>query len=345
MFVGKKLPSLLVFAATAALLLVSGCNKPAESTVANTPPGEKPLTKVVMQTDWFAQAEHGGFYQALAKGYYREAGLDVEIRQGGPNAMVAQKIATGAAQFAMGRSDDVLIAHARGIPVVMLGAFMQRDPQALMFHQSTGIKTFQDLNGRNVMALAGSAFIPIIEQTYKIKLSVTQLDYGLSRFLADKNLVQQCFITNEPFYIRQQGVDLGVLLLSDTGFSPYRVFYGRKDFIDKNPEVTRAFTLASLRGWFDYITGDPSPANEKIAALNPKMTPEFIAFSIDAMKSYKLVTGDPANGEKFGVISRERIARQIEQLTSIGQLDRPLTVDDVLNTSFSTPPPAATAAH
>lgn len=313
-------------------LILGGCGK--QQTAAPKDGGEGGLTKVILQTDWYAQPEHGGFYQALVKGYYREAGLDVEILQGGPNAMVTQKVATGVAHFGMGRSDEVAISNGRGIPVMMIAAFMQRDPQGIMFHRESGIKTFKDLDGRNLMALAGSAFIPIVERTYNIKLAITQLDYGLSRFLANKDLVQQCFVTNEPYYLRAQGVDPGVLLLSDTGFSPYRVFYARRDFIEKNPKIVEAFAAASIRGWADYISGDRAEANARIASLNPKMNPEFMDYSVTAMKNYRLVEGDASAGDAIGQIRRARVERELEQLRSIGQLDRPLTVDDVFAERF-----------
>jgi NitT/TauT family transport system substrate-binding protein len=208
----------VVLGALAALVL-SGCG---EQRPAAAAPTQAKLEKVILQTDWYAQPEHGGFYQAQVKGYYREVGLDVEILQGGPNAIPPQKVALGTAQFGVGRTDELIIAAARGIPVVVLAALMQRDPQGVMFHPESGIRDFKDLDGRNVMAVPGAAWLTLVQLKYGIKMSVTPLDFGLSRFFADKRLVQQCFITNEPFYIRQQGVDVGVLLLSEAGIDPYR---------------------------------------------------------------------------------------------------------------------------
>src|SRR5471032_999660 len=159
------------FSAAIAALLLAGCSRSAAP--AASPAGTPALTKVILQTDWYAEPEHGGFYLALVKGYYREAGLDVEIVQGGPNMIPPQKVATGVATFAIGRSDDVAIANSRGIPIVMVGALMQRDPQAIMFHRESGIRTFKDLDGRNIMAVPGSNFIPILERTYAIKIAIT----------------------------------------------------------------------------------------------------------------------------------------------------------------------------
>ena len=275
--------------ALAGVLAFAGCaRRPAAAEAGG--PG---LIHVSLQTDWYAQPEHGGFYEALAKGYYREAGLDVEIRQAVPGQIVQQNVATGHSDFGMGSSNDVLVAAGRGVPLVMVAALMQRDPQALMVHRGSGIKSFKDLDGRNIMALPGSPFIDVLEKIYGIRLSVTPTDFGMDRFLADKNFIQQCFVTNEPYYVSRHGAEPEVLLISDSGFSPYRVWYTRRSFIAEHPEVVRAFTAASIRGWRDYLGGDRAAANALIASLNPKMEPAFMDYSVEAMRKYHLVTGDP----------------------------------------------------
>jgi NitT/TauT family transport system substrate-binding protein len=314
-----------------ALLLSAGCGRQEPAAPAGP---DRPLTKVVFQTDWFAEPEHGGFYEALAKGYYRDAGLDVEIRQGGPGTVPTTMVALGRADFGMERSDAIIIRAARGVPLVMVGAFMQRDPQAIMFHRESGIRSFRDLDGRNIMAVPGSAYLSIMEETFHIRVSVTPTDFGMTRFLADKNFVQQCFITNEPYYVRMHGADVGTLLISDTGFSPYRVWYTSRSFLAAHPEVVRAFGQATVRGWREYIDGDRSAADARIAALNPKMDPDFMAFSVQAMKTYGLVTGGTGGDADIGRIDPDRIATQIKQLAAIGLLDKPVTVGDVFDPRF-----------
>jgi NitT/TauT family transport system substrate-binding protein len=320
----------VVLGALAALVL-SGCG---EQRPAAAAPTQAKLEKVILQTDWYAQPEHGGFYQAQVKGYYREVGLDVEILQGGPNAIPPQKVALGTAQFGVGRTDELIIAAARGIPVVVLAALMQRDPQGVMFHPESGIRDFKDLDGRNVMAVPGAAWLTLVQLKYGIKMSVTPLDFGLSRFFADKRLVQQCFITNEPFYIRQQGVDVGVLLLSEAGIDPYRIWFTSSDYAARRPEVVRAFTAASIRGWREYIDGDRRDADVRIGQLNQKMTPEFIAFSVETMRANRLVHGDPAKGELLGRIDPARLGAEIKRLSAIGVLDRAVTLAEVFDEKF-----------
>jgi ABC-type nitrate/sulfonate/bicarbonate transport system substrate-binding protein len=106
------------------------------------------LTPVTFQTDWYPQPEHGGFYEALLKGYYRQEGLDVTITPGGPYAIAEQQVSTGAAQFAMGSSDRVLEADSRGQSLVAVAATMQHDPQAIMVHADSAVRSFTDLEGR-----------------------------------------------------------------------------------------------------------------------------------------------------------------------------------------------------
>lgn len=318
-----------------AAFALTGCGeKPAASAPAGAASGAKPLTKIVLQTDWYAQPEHGGFYQALVKGYYREAGLEVQIVPGGPNAIPPQKVALGSAQFSIGRSDELAIAVSRGIPLQIVAALMQRDPQAIMFHEEGGISEFKDLDGRNVMAVPGSGWIMLMEKKFGITVSVTPLDFGLSRFMADKKFVQQCFITNEPYYVRQQGAKVKTLLLSGIGFPPYRVWYTSRSFAEKNPAIVKAFTAASIRGWSEYISGDRAEADRMIASLNAKMVPEFIAYSLATMRDYKLVAGDPEKGEAIGRIDPARIDEELRQLAALGVLGQPVKLADFFDPQF-----------
>ena len=289
---------------------------------------ENALTEITLQTDWYAQAEHGGFYQAKAEGYYEAEGLDVTILQGGPNAMTAQKVASGTAEFAIGRSDDVLVHASRGIPIVLVAALMQHDPQALLYHKENPIKSFEDLDGRSVMTTPGSVFIEFLKKKYDISIEVIPLDYGMSRFLADKNFIQQCFITNEPYYVEKEGANAGTLLISESGFDPYRVIYANRPFAQKNPEITKAFVRASIRGWNSYMEGPREKANALIRERNPKMTPEFLDFSVGTMAENNLISGTGPR-EATGLLDPARIREQIDALETIGMLDKELDAESI----------------
>jgi NitT/TauT family transport system substrate-binding protein len=223
----------------------------------------------------------------------------------------------------------------------MLGAMMQHDPQAIMVHHESGIRSLKDLDGRSIMAVPGSPFIAIMEQVLHIKVAIFPSDFGMSRFLADPNFVQQCFITNEPYYVRQHGAAVDVLPVSACGFDPYRVWYTRRGFLAQHPDVVRAFGAATVRGWREYLHGDAAAADALIASLDLKLDPPFIAYSRQAMRSYRLVEGDALAGDALGRIRRERLATQIKQLADVGLLDHPIAVEDVWDPRFAPEPAGA----
>ena len=309
--------------------VVSGCSR---SPLVTGPDGRK-LYHLVVQTDWYAQPEHGGFYQAVAKGYYREEGLDVSIAQGGPGVS-GIKLPTGRVQFGIGRGDDAIVQIARDIPVVIVAALMQHDPQALLLHKENPINSFKELDGKTIMSVPGSNWIGYVQQKYHIQFSITPINFGMAQFMADPQFIQQCFVTDEPFYVERNGGHPKTLLLADSGFDPYRVILGNAQFVKEHPDITRAFVRATVRGWNDYMDGDPSAANAEIARRNLQMTPDFMAYTIATMRSNRLISGDPAKGESTGHLDRGRIQELIDTLDKMGVLDRPVTVEEVARFDF-----------
>jgi len=313
---------------------VGGCRK---AEIKDFVPGEKPahLVKLELQTDWYAQAEHGGFYEAVAKGYYRDVGLEVNIRQAGPGIAIGQLLATGRIQFAIARGDEVIVQVARDIPIVAVAAQMEHDPQALLLHRESPVKSFQDLQGKAVMTTPGANWIAYVQKTQHIRFSVIPMTFGMAQFMVDPNYIQQCFVTNEPYYVEKNGGHARTLLLSESGFDPYRLLVGNADFVKSHPNITRAFVAASIRGWKEYLYGDPGPANRMILSRNVQMNEDFIGFGIRAMRQYHLVDGDAAKGEAIGRLSHARLQEQIDALQSLGVLDRKITPDDVADFRFT----------
>ncbi len=308
----------------------TGCGKPAAEPVAAAP---GPI-KIKFQTDWYPQPEHGGYYQALAKGYYAEEGLDVEILPGGPNAQVMTSVAVGRADIGMTNGDDVIVAIARGVPIKMVGAEMQRDPQGILFHTEHPLKSLKDLQGRTLMAGAGSTWIEVMRKKVGVEFTLLPLVGDLARFMNSPDFVQQCFVTNEPYFAKQRGANVGALLIASDTYEPYRVMFVGRGFLAKHPVVVEKFVRASVRGWVDYLTGDPTPANKLLAAKRDDLTPEFMAYSIKAMNDYKLVSGDPAKGEFAGQLTAARLSKQIKLLQEVGVLDKPVAVEDVATFEF-----------
>jgi NitT/TauT family transport system substrate-binding protein len=316
-----------VVLALAAMLVLTGCGRNARPDDSIADSG---LVPIVLQSDWFPQAEHGGFYQALARGFYADEGLAVEILPGGPGAMIKHKVVQGMAHFGMNRSDDLAVAVERGLPLVMVFAVMQRDPQALVMHAEQAAPDFEALDGRTVIASPGLNWITYLERRYSIRLNVQPHTYGLTHFLKDPTLVQQCFVTNEPFYIRQQGIEPVVLMLADSGYEPYHVVFTNRRFSAENPGLVRAFARASIRGWVDFLTGDPQDAFRLIADRNPQMTPEFMAYSRDTLIKRGLVTGRDGNLDRVGQLDTVRIQREIDELMDLGILEQSRQAADLM---------------
>lgn len=307
-------------------LLFAGCRRPERAA--------SPLRKVVFQTDWFPQAEHGGFYQALARGYYADAGLDVEILPGGPGAAIKIKVAKGDATFGMQRTDDTAMAVANGLPLVAVAATMQHDAEALLLHADSPVRDFADLNGRTIMAPVSMVWIPFLQQKYGIKFDLIPTTYGLGAFLGDKSFIQSCFLTSEPFHAMEKGVAVRTLPLTEAGYDIYQAIVCRRELVRNEPELVRAFVAASIRGWQDYLARDPAPANQLILARNPNMSSAQLDYSRRALIEHALVVGFPDRGEAIGRIDLARVQREIDLLREFKVLDQPVRASEVATTEF-----------
>jgi NitT/TauT family transport system substrate-binding protein len=322
--------------AAALALLLAGCSKPA-LTVAAPAAGPTVPAKIRFKTDWYAQAEHGGFYQALAKGYYKDAGLDVQIIPGGPGVLVPQVMLAGQVDIAMGASDDLVMWGAKGLPFVAVGVYMERDPQAILVHEESPVKTFADLNGRTIMAVQGENWIEYLKAHYHIDFNLIPSNFGIAQFMADKDFIQQCFVTNEPYFVRKNGGHPRTLLIADSGFSPYRVIYTTQGFLKAHPEEVRAFVAASLKGWNDFMNGDPSPAKALIVKDNENMSNEFMDYSIKAMKDENMVSGKPELGERPGLMTRRRMQDQVQILSELKIIPELIPLDRFVRFDFLPP--------
>ena len=311
------------------ILLAFGCARRETSTAPVSA-----LRKVVLQSDWFPQAEHGGYYQALARGFYRDAGLDVEILPGGPGATIKLNVAKGTADFGLYRSDDVIVAASRGLPLVMVAADFQHDGEALLVHDSNPVRTLADLNGKSVIAPPSMTWIPFVQKKYGIKFDLRPLNFGLAVFLGDKDTIQQCMMTSEPFFARQHGAKVRVIRIAGSGYDPYHVLMCRRELTRTSPEMVRAFVTASLRGWHEFIEKDPAPAFDLIRRRNSQMSLEQLEFSRHAMLAEGLVQGDARRGESIGAISIARVQEQIDALADFKITEKPVTVSAVATREF-----------
>lgn len=330
-------PRLAVFVFVTALgveaLLLGGCTKqpgPAGDETADEGP-----VRIVVQLDWVAEPEHGGFYQAEALGFFEDEGLDVDLIQGGPNAFVHQKIATGQAQFGQSDSTNTLLAIAEGLPLVNIAAVFQHDPSVLMLHEGNPISRFEELEGETIMARPEWAFLAFLRQKYSIEFNVLPQNFGLAQFIADPGFIQQGFYIAEPFFIEREGITPKYLYAWDSGFDAYTVIIGNRDFTDRFPEATRAFLRAYIRGYRSYLTEDPKPAHDIMLRINPKVTDEYLEYSRRMIISEKLATGPGGSIDAIGRISRERFATQINQLEDLTILKKGgVSVEQVMSDRF-----------
>jgi NitT/TauT family transport system substrate-binding protein len=275
------------------------------------------LTKVTLQADWYPQPEHGGFYTALAKGYYRDEGLDLSIQPGGPYVSVEQQVASGAAQFGMGSSDQVLEGVADGQPIIAVAATMQRDPQGIMVRKDSPVHSFADLDGRTVAIKTGSTWFEFVVKRFQLsRVHEIPAMMNVANFVANPDYIQQAFATSEPFFAHQAGIETRVLLTSDAGYNPYRVMFTTQPYLQQHPEIVQKFVRASLKGWKDYLS-DPAPAHATIVKLNPALNPEWMQFSWQQLRDGHFVAGDDPSGALIGQMEAGRWATMYGQLVDL----------------------------
>jgi NitT/TauT family transport system substrate-binding protein len=283
------------------------------------------LEKVVFASNWLAEAEHGGFYQAVADGTYAKYGLDVTIIPGGPEKNNRLLLAAGRADFYMG---DNLIgefsALAENIPIVTVAAIFQKDPLVFMSHPGAGLERFEDLPKAD-KAFVGLATLttvwPWMEKTWGFsRVKVATYEFNSAPFIADKNAIEQGYLTSEPFAIaRSGGFQPHVFLLADHGYETYATtIETRRDLLEKNPDLVRHFVEASILGWVNYLHGDNTAANALIKRENPDMDDAQIAFSIEQMRAHGIVESGDALKSGIGAMDRARIARFYRDMAAAG---------------------------
>jgi NitT/TauT family transport system substrate-binding protein len=279
--------------------------------------GAEPLKKVRFQLDWYPDAERGGFISALVNGYYRDAGLDVAILPANPGMSALGPLLSGQTEFAMSQSDMVTISRGQGMGLVSVMATMQHDPQAVMVHDESPVRSFTDLDGRAVAVVPGSSWLLYLVQKFHLThIREVRATYGISNFLVDPDYIQQVFVTSEPYACLQQGVKVRTLLIKDTGCDPYRVVATTDDVIAHDPGLVQSFVSASIKGWQAYLH-DPAATDAEIKRRNPQMTQGLLDFSRKTLIEGHYVFGDADKGEAMGKLDPARLASQYKILRQI----------------------------
>lgn len=297
----------------AAMLLMSGCHH-----------AHRPLLQVRLQMDGLPGPEAGGFYEAKHEGLYEDAGLDVTLAPSGANTDAAPQVASGAAQFGLASSAQVLVDDARGMQLVAVAAYMQQDPQAVMVHADSPVLTFADLSGHTIAAAPDSVWIDYLTHRYGLKdvRVVPQTPAWFAQFVHDPDAVEQVAMTAGPYLAEQAGADVRTLLVSGTGLHPYRVIFTSRAFLAAHPQAVAAFVRASLQGWKDYLD-DPAAANREMEALNPQLTPGLAAYSAKMLRTDRFVNGDGTPQSFLGHMEPQRWAVLEHQLELVHVLTNP----------------------
>ena len=282
------------------------------------------LDKVTYGTNWVAQAEHGGFYQAVADGTYKKHGLDVTIVAGGPQINNRLLLAVGKLDFYMGANLlQAFDAVEKKIPTVVVASVFQKDPQVLLAHPDVGVEKFDDLKKLNI--LVSSEGVATYYQWLKSEHGfrdeqVRPYTFNPQPFLANKNMAMQGYVTSEPFTVEKVGgFKPKIFLLADQGFDTYSTtIETRTDLVQKNPKLVQRFVDASIIGWYNYLYGDNRAANRLIKRANPEMTDDLIAHSIAKMKEFGIVDSGDALSRGVGVVTEVRVKSFFDKMVKAG---------------------------
>lgn len=296
-------------------------------------PQAQTLDKLSIQTDWRAQAEHGGYYQAIAAGLYRKAGIECDVRQGGPSLNISQLLMAGRVDMTMSGSFEAFTFVRENAPFLTIASIFQKDPQVLIGHPDTGFDSFEKLKGRPILIGAGGrvTYWPYLRKKYG--LSDSQLrpyNYSLAPFLADKNVIQQGFLSSEPYPIAQAlGRPPSVLLIADSGYAPYQntITISRK-LVEEKKDLVQRFVDATLEGWAQYMKGGPetAAANAMIKKENPEQTDDRIAYAVKVLNERGIVMSGDALQGGIGAMTDQRWKAFYDSMVAVGVLPPGLDV-------------------
>jgi NitT/TauT family transport system substrate-binding protein len=285
--------------------------------------------KFVFLTDWYAQAEHGGYYQAQATGLYAKEGLDVMLKMGGPQVNLMQLLVAGQADCIMGFDTQTIKAWEQGVQAVTVAAAFQKDPTVIIAHPQ--VQRMEDLKGHTILVgQAGQVtYWPWLKTRYGFTdAQLRPYTFNIQPFLADKTLAQQGYLASEPYSIEKiAGFKPKVFLLADLGWPPYaNAVVCMASTVQRKPRQIAAFLKASMLGWKSYLQSDPSPANALIKKDNPNMRDDVIEQAMAKLKSESVVMGGDATKQGIGTITDERMAKTFDVMVQ-NKLVNPAMVD------------------
>jgi NitT/TauT family transport system substrate-binding protein len=290
-------------------------------------------------TDWKAEAEHGGYYQAIATGIYTRHGLDVTLRQGGPQVNHAQLLAAGRLDFNLAPNSFIPLNFVQqNIPMAAVAAIFQKDPSVLIAHPGEGNDSLAALKGKPIMIGSDTRITSWMFLKSKFGYSDDQIrpyTFSVAPFLADPKAIQQGYLSSEPFTIEAQGIKPVVLLLADAGYSSYgSLIQTSNERVRQNPDLVQRFVDASIEGWNSYLYGDPAPGNALIKRDNPEMTDALLAYGIAKIKEYGIVDSGAAKTDGIGAMSEERWRDFFDTMSKAGVYPKDLDFHKAFTLQF-----------
>jgi NitT/TauT family transport system substrate-binding protein len=288
-------------------------------------PDARANDKVSIIMSWVAEAEHGGFYQALATGIYAKHGLDVTIRQGGPQLNTGQMLAAGAVDFRVGGGSGGTINFVQNdVPAMAVAAIFQKEAAVLIAHPDAGIDSLAGMKGHPIAISRQTIDTWWRFLAEKYGFSDTQIrpyTFQIGPFLVDKNLVQQGYVTSEPFAVETEGhfTPKVFLLADDAGYKSYAtIIETTTKLVETNPDLVQRMVDATIEGWYSYLYGDPTPANALIKQANSDMSDAQIAYSYGKMKEYGIIDSGDAKTLGIGAMTDARWQAFFETAAAVG---------------------------
>jgi len=304
-------------------------------------PNAQTLDRLSFHTDWRAQAEHGGYYQAIAAGLYKARGIELELRPGGPSLNIGQMLLAGRVDMVMSNSFEAFTYVREQAPFFTIASIFQKDPQVMIAHPGSGFDSFEKMKGRPLLISNGSrsTFWPYLRKKYD--LSDAQLrpyNFNMAPFLVDPQAIQQGFVTSEAYSIAQAlGKPPEVLLIADAGFSAYQttIAISRKLASEKK-ELIQRFVDATLEGWTQYLKGGPAieAANALIKHDNPEQTDDRIAHAVKELNARGIVLSGDALTGGIGAMSDARWQGFYESMVDVDVLPKGLDARQAYTLEF-----------
>ena len=312
-------PAFLPRTLTAALLAL---------VAALTPLRAQSLDKVSFGTNWVAEAEHGGFFQAVADGTYKQYGLDVTIVPGGPNSNNRMLLIAGKLDFFMSANTlQSFDAVTNKVPLVTVAAIFQKDPQVFLTHPEIKINKLEDLKPLTLLVSKEgvASYFQWLKSEYGFSESkVKPYTFNSQPFIVNKQSAMQGYVTSEPYAVEKAaGFKPNLVLLADYGFNAYSTLIEtRTEIVDKKPDLVQRFVDASMIGWYNYLYGDNTPGNAMIKTLNPEMTDELLNYSVSKMKEYGIVDSGDTLRDGIGAMTDARVASFFDKMLRAGVVRR-----------------------